>query len=265
PRSAHHQLSRRTPRPRTFAHRTVVLSIDEFTDLYEPELALAAADLLEAAGWTPRVPRLGPSGRTWLSKGFVRDARRRIDALLDSIAPLLDSVDAIVGIEPSAVLTLVDEATDLQHDPERRALAERIAERVRLLPDFLVEAAENGRMSARFTDEERKVILHGHCHQKALVGIDGTRRALELPAHWSVRVLPTGCCGMAGSFGYERDHFDTSMAIGELVLFPAVREAATDTLLVAPGTSCRHQIADGTGRRAVHPVIALRAALVCEA
>ncbi|NDH95354.1 MAG: FAD-binding oxidoreductase, partial [Planctomycetia bacterium] len=115
---------------------------------------------------------------------------------------------------------------------------------------------------AAFTTDTKKILLHGHCHQKALASLEPTRQLLSLPACYTVEVIPSGCCGMAGSFGYEREHFDVSMQIGELVLFPAVRAAAADTLLAAPGTSCRHQIKDGTGRLARHPVEILRDALL---
>ena len=117
--------------------------------------------------------------------------------------------------------------------------------------------------SAAFTDERRTIKLHGHCHQKALASVECSAAILRLPRNSTVEVIPSGCCGMAGSFGYEREHFDVSMRIGELVLFPAVRTAA-GAIIAAPGTSCRHQIADGTGRTALHPVQVLHAALVRE-
>lgn len=261
PRDAHALLAQRSRSAVAQPFGRVLLYVDEFTSLYEPELAVAAVELLEAGGWTVETPRLGPSGRTWLSKGFVRDAQTRIDALLDALGPRLGEVEAIVGVEPSALLTLVDEAVDLQREPARRERAQAVAAKVRLVEDFIQSAAEAGRFRARFESPPRRVLLHGHCHQKALVGAEPTARALGLVPGWEVAVLPTGCCGMAGSFGYERRHYETSMAIGELVLFPALRAAPADALVVAPGTSCRHQIADGVDRRALHPVAALHGAL----
>ena len=140
--------------------------------------------------------------------------------------------------------------------------ARRLAGRALLIDEFLAREAAAGRIGPdAFTDEPRTIRLHGHCHQKALASIQPTVAALSIPRHYSVEPIPSGCCGMAGSFGYEREHFDVSMRIGELVLFPAVRGAAADVLIAAPGTSCRHQIKDGTGRTALHPVEILHAAL----
>ena len=142
------------------------------------------------------------------------------------------------------------------------AAARRLAGRTLLVDEFLAREAERGRIGpAAFTTAGRRILLHGHCHQKALASVDCSAAILRLPRNYAVEIIPSGCCGMAGSFGYEREHFDVSMQIGELVLFPAVRAAAADTLLAAPGTSCRHQIHDGTGRTALHPVEILHAAL----
>ncbi len=239
---------------------TVCLFVDEFSDRYEPEIAAAAVELLEAGGYRVVAPRLRASGRTWLSKGFVREAKSRIEANLALLYPLLGEVDAIVGIEPSAVLTMVDEALDLPREREIRERARAVADKIRLVQDFVAEASAAGRWRGEWTDEPRRVLLHGHCHQKALVGVEGTVKALSLPENWSVETIPSGCCGMAGSFGYEADHYETSMKIGELVLFPAVRNAPEATI-AAVGTSCRHQIADGTGAVAVHPIELLRDAV----
>jgi Fe-S oxidoreductase len=163
-----------------------------------------------------------------------------------------------VGIEPSALLTFRDEVPDLV-DEALRGDAERIAERCMLVDEFVVHQHGRGAFDVDWSGSDQEVILHGHCHQKALVGLDDTVEALEI-AGYRVEALPTGCCGMAGSFGYEADHYELSMDIGELVLFPAVREAGEAIEVAAPGTSCRHQIVDGTGREADHPVILLERA-----
>lgn len=242
----------------------VLLFIDEFTDRYEPELGIAAATLLTRGGARVETPRLGPSGRTHLSKGYVRDARRHIEANLARLAPYVmgsEPVDWIAGIEPSAVLTYLDEAVQLGLEPAVQAVAEAVAARVVLVEDVVVAMARSGTWRAAWSEAPRAYVVHGHCHQKALVGVDGTRDALALAPGASVEVVASGCCGMAGSFGYEAKHYAVSQAIGELVLFPAVRSASAAQIVVAPGTSCRHQIADGTGRRAVHPVEALLEAL----
>ena len=238
----------------------VCLYIDEFTDRYEPELGLLAIELLRAGGYEVVAPRLGPSGRTYLSKGLVREARRHIERNLDILSSI-GEVDAIVGIEPSGVLTLLDEGIDLIQNDARRNVARKLAAQTALVPDFIAGAASARKWSGNWTKEARRVLLHGHCHQKAQVGVRGTAEALSLPPNYEVTVIPSGCCGMAGSFGYEAEHYDISMSIGELVLFPAVRSADPDVLVAAPGTSCRHQIHDGTGRRAVHPIRILHDAL----
>lgn len=241
---------------------TVLLFVDEFTDRYEPELGIAAVDLLEAGGYRVIAPKVGPSGRGPLSKGLVREARKTIEANLRALEPYLDQVDAVVGVEPSGVLTLIDEAIDLPKDPELLQIAHRMKDKVYLVQDFVAKAAQDGAWRGQWTDERREVLLHGHCHQKSLVGQAGTQAALSLPPNYTVKTVPSGCCGMAGSFGYEADHYDVSMAIGEMVLFPAVRAAEDAVILAAPGTSCRHQIADGTGKVARHPVEILRDAVL---
>ncbi len=245
---------------------TVILFVDEFTDRLEPELAHAAVELLTRGGYRVVAPRCGPSGRAMLSKGYVRDARAAIERNVALLRATLaaQGAEAIVGVEPSALLTYTDESLDLPRDADMRAAAAEVAAKVELLEDFVAARADVGRWRARFTQASRTVVLHGHCHQKASVGMAGMRRALALPPNYRVEVLATGCCGMAGSFGYEAKHYDVSMGVGELVLFPAVRGAAADAIIAAPGTSCRHQIADGTGRVAAHPIVVLRDALEAE-
>jgi Fe-S oxidoreductase len=240
---------------------TVLLFVDEFTDRYEPEIAVAALDVLQAGGYSVIAPKTAPSGRGYLSKGFVRKARTLIARNVHLLAQHVDQVDAIVGIEPSAILTFVDEALDLLRDPTAKAEAERVAKKIRLVDNFVVEASKAGKWRGQWSQEARQVVLHGHCHQKAILGVEGTRAALSLPPNYRVEVIPSGCCGMAGSFGYRDEHYETSMQIGELVLLPAVRKASAETIVAAPGTSCRHQIHDGAQRSALHPIQVLRNAL----
>jgi len=174
---------------------------------------------------------------------------------------VVSAAEPLLGVEPSAILSFRDEYPDLVPDslvPQ----ANKLAADVLLLDEFLARAAAAGRIGPEaFGAEPRRVLVHGHCHQKALSSVDHTVTMLSLPRNYFVELIPSGCCGMAGSFGYEREHYEVSMQIGELVLFPAVRAAPADTILAAPGTSCRHQIADGTGRRALHPAEILHAAL----
>src|SRR5690606_25914991 len=147
-----------------------------------------------------------------------------------------------------------DEYPDLVREHLRDA-ARQLAKHVYLADEFLALAAELGAIRPeQFTQEKRHIKLHGHCQQKALSSALHSKKILSLPAHYTVEVIPSGCCGMAGSFGYEKEHYDLSMQIGEMVLFPAVRQADADTLIAAPGTSCRHQVKDGTGKTALHPL-----------
>ena len=141
--------------------------------------------------------------------------------------------------------------------------ARQLAKNVFLIDEFIAGEIEKGNISAaQFTKEIRKIQLHGHCQQKALSSVAPSIKLLSLPENYSVEVIPSGCCGMAGSFGYEKEHYDLSMKIGELVLFPAVRKQSENCIIAAPGTSCRHQVKDGTGRKALHPVEVLYEALV---
>jgi Fe-S oxidoreductase len=218
-------------------------------------------ELLERLGWEVVIPEHVDSGRAQFSKGLVREARDLAARNVELLASVVTAAEPLLGVEPSAILSFRDEYPDLVPD-SLVSRAESLAGNALLLDEFLGQAAAAGRIGPEpFTDEPRRVLVHGHCHQKALSSLDHTVTALSLPRNYAVEVIPSGCCGMAGSFGYEREHYDVSMQIGELVLFPAVRGAGADTILAAPGTSCRHQIADGTGRRALHPAEILHAAL----
>ena len=159
----------------------------------------------------------------------------------------------MIGIEPSAILGFRDEFPKLVPAAEREG-AQALGQHVFLLESFLLHEVQAERIGPDdFTDEAKTIKVHAHCHQKAIVGAEATAQILNLPRNYSVELIPSGCCGMAGSFGYEKEHYEVSMQVGELVLFPAVRSAGTEEIIVAPGTSCRHQILDGTGRKALHP------------
>ena len=247
---------------RVAPHGRVHLFVDEFTDTLDMPLGMKAVELLEALGYEVVVPRHVDSGRAQLSKGLVREARDLATRNVELLTDIITDDAPLVGIEPSAILGFRDEYPDLVPEP-LAAAAKRLASRTFLIDEFLAHEAAGGRITAAsFTDQQRRIKLHGHCHQKALASLAPTVQALSLPRNFSVETIPSGCCGMAGSFGYEREHFELSMQIGELVLFPAVRGAADDVIIAAPGTSCRHQIKDGTGRTALHPVEILHAALV---
>jgi Fe-S oxidoreductase len=246
----------------TAGQRTINLFIDEFTNYNDQKIGKAVYELLTGLGYGIHLPQHIESGRTWISKGLLKQARqiaiRNVELLKDHVS----EANPLIGIEPSAILTFRDEYLRLV-PKYLLPTAEKIAQHTYLLDEFIAnEAAQGNIRPEQFRAEKREIILHGHCHQKALSSLKHTEKMLQLPVGYTVKTLPTGCCGMAGSFGYEADKFDLSMQIGGLVLFPAVEKTDSRTLIAAPGTSCRHQIHDGTGRAALHPAEILRNALV---
>jgi FAD/FMN-containing dehydrogenase/Fe-S oxidoreductase len=239
----------------------VHLFCDEFTDTLDAEIGIKTIELLEALGYDVVIPRHVDSGRSQISMGLLREARDLATANVALLDPVVTDEAPLIGIEPSAFLGFRDEYPDLVPE-SHAAAARRLASRSMLVDEFLAREVRRGRItSAAFTESSRRIALHGHCHQKALASVEDSATILRLPRNFTVEVIPSGCCGMAGSFGYDREHFDVSMQIGELVLFPFVRSVAAETLIAAPGTSCRHQIKDGTGRPALHPIEILHAAL----
>jgi Fe-S oxidoreductase len=235
----------------------VVLFVDTFSNYQHPEVAIAATELLEAAGFEVIPSRHGCCGRPAISKGLVAEARTAARGMLEALAPHAEAGLPIVGLEPSCLLTLRDELHYLLPDDPRTPV---VATRAQLLEEFLAGLADAGQLRLELDARPREVLLHGHCHQKALAGTGASHRVLSLPPGWTVREVDSGCCGMAGSFGYEREHYELSRAMGERRLLPAVREAGSETLVVAAGTSCREQILHFTGRQALHPAQALRGA-----
>lgn len=241
--------------------KKVCLFLDEFTRYNEPELAQALVDLLEKLGYQVLLPKHFESGRAAISKGCLKLAKK---LAVKNVAALKDCVSAeipLVGIEPSCILSFRDEYPDLV-PADMRSEAQSLAANCLLYDEFIMREVEAGRISASdFRETDADIWLHGHCHQKALVGVEKTAAALRLIPGAEVHVIPSGCCGMAGSFGYEAEHYQASLAIGEMVLFPAVRKAVAAkgkaAFVAAPGTSCRQQILDGTGVKAVHPIILL--------
>lgn len=242
--------------------KTVYLFCDEFTNYNDTEIGMKAILLLEKLGYNVIIPEHLESGRTWLSKGLLRKAKKIANENIRLLSRVVTDETPLIGIEPSAILTLRDEYPDLADD-DLLQTAGTLATQSFTIDEFISAEAAKGRISpALFTDQVRKIKLHGHCQQKALSGVSSSVQLLSIPANYSVETIPSGCCGMAGSFGYEKEHYDVSMQIGELVLFPAVRNAAEGTIIAAPGTSCRHQIKDGTGAKAKHPIEILYEALI---
>ncbi|MEM9324080.1 MAG: FAD-linked oxidase C-terminal domain-containing protein [Bacteroidota bacterium] len=241
--------------------RKVYFFIDEFTEYNDAEIGKRAIQLLHALGYDVHWTKHEESGRTYLSKGLLSDARAIARHNVELFSTLVDEDTPLVGLEPSAILTFRDEYISLLRGDDK-VKAEELATQVFTIEEFLAREIKEGRITKdQFDDTPRKMKVHGHCHQKAMAGLTPLKKVLSFPKGHHVEMIPSGCCGMAGSFGYEKEHFEISMQIGELVLFPTVREQPSDVMIVAPGTSCRHQIKDGTNRLAMHPVEVLWEAL----
>ncbi len=237
------------------------LFVDEFTNYTEVEIGKTAVQLLTKLGYRVFVEQSKPSGRALLSKGMLRSARKLAEANVHSYHGLVSEQRPLVGLEPSAILAFQDEYPDLLRGNLQQK-AKDLASHVFVLEAFICREFEKGNIASdAFHAAERQLRFHGHCQQKALGANHWTAKMLAIPENYTVQEIKSGCCGMAGSFGYEKEHYNLSMKIGELVLFPEVRKTTADTLIAAAGTSCRQQIFDGTGRRAQHPVEILYEAL----
>ncbi|MEL7376861.1 MAG: FAD-binding oxidoreductase, partial [Bacteroidota bacterium] len=234
------------------ARKTVYLLLDEFVRYNEPQIGQAAMELLWRLGYQVRLAPVRDSARAQLSKGLLKSARKLATANVLACADLIGPDTPLLGIEPSAILGFRDEYLRLTR-AKVQAKAKELATHCLLIEEFLLQELEAGLISKDdLSTDKRKILLHGHCHQKALSSVAKTAQLLDAAPHFEVELIPSGCCGMAGSFGYEKEHYAISQQIGEMVLFPVVRSAGKDTTVVATGTSCRHQIADGTTRKAVH-------------
>ncbi|NCD42272.1 MAG: FAD-binding oxidoreductase [Bacteroidia bacterium] len=232
----------------------VYLFADEFSNYLDTEVGIKAIRLLNKLGYKVIIPHHGLSARTFLSKGMLRKAKKIITENILLLRDLISEETPLVGIEPSAILGFRDEYPELV-DKGLQEEAKRIAQHAFLFEEFFMQQVKKGNITqAQFTNKHIKMLVHGHCQQKAVASTQPLLAMLNFPEKYEALEIPSGCCGMAGAFGYEKEHYDLSMKVGELVLLPAVRNADKETLIVAPGTSCRHQIKDGTGRTAVHPV-----------
>ncbi|MEX0325863.1 MAG: FAD-binding and (Fe-S)-binding domain-containing protein [Puniceicoccaceae bacterium] len=249
------------PREVKTSSRTVYLFRDEFTRFLDAHIGNQAIQLLERLGYQPVLIEHPESGRSAFSKGMLKRAKGFAEANVRTFASLVSENEPLVGIEPSAILGFRDEYPDLV-DASLKADADKLAPNCLTIEEFLWREMQAGRIKEdSFTEEKARLLVHGHCHAKALSGMEALMGVMNFPRQYMAEAIPSGCCGMAGSFGYEKEHFELSQRVGELVLFPAVREVEEATILVAPGTSCRHQIHDGTGRTALHPVEVLLKAL----
>ncbi|MDP6651563.1 MAG: FAD-linked oxidase C-terminal domain-containing protein [Gammaproteobacteria bacterium] len=244
--------------------REVVLLVDTFNNCFEAENARAAMAVLSAAGFHVTYPRPVDGGRplccgrTFFSSGLLDEARVEVNRMLDTLIPYVERGVPIIGLEPSCLLTLRDEYVALMPGTDTEALAENSF----LLEEFLAAEHDQGRLNLNLRAiDAKQALLHGHCHQKAFAVMSPVQKVLSLIPELEVSTIDSSCCGMAGSFGYEKEHYDSSMQMGELSLFPAVREADEDVLVIADGISCRGQISHGSGRQALHVVRVLQMAL----
>jgi Fe-S oxidoreductase len=246
--------------PKT-GEREVVLFVDTFSRYFEPENARAAIRVLQAAGYRVHtaMPALGEQplccGRTFLAAGLVEQAKAEARRMLEALGPWVGHGLPILGLEPSCLFTLRDEYTVLLPG------ADALASSAFLFEEFLAREADAGRLKLALKPLADEALLHGHCHQKAFGAMGAVERALRLVPDLKVKTIESSCCGMAGSFGYEVEHYEVSMKMAEASLLPAVRKAPAEALVVADGTSCRHQIAHGAGREALHVARVLERAL----
>ena len=240
----------------------IYLFCDEFTNYNDAAIGIKAIQLLTALNYEVIIPKHEESGRTWLSKGLVRKAKLIANKNIELLGSLITDTNPIIGLEPSAILTFRDEYPDLATDQNLDA-SKLLAKNSFFIDEFLAREIEAGNINKdQFTSAPKSILLHGHCQQKAVGSVADSVKVLSFPANYKVETIPSGCCGMAGSFGYEKEHYEVSMNIGELVLFPKVRANSDTCTIAAPGTSCRHQIKDGTGAHALHTVEVLYEALL---
>lgn len=234
--------------------KSVYLFCDEFTNHNDTEIGIKTIKLLHYLGYEVRLIDHPESGRAAISKGLLERAKELANRNVEIFSALVSKDSPLIGIEPSALLSFRDEYPKLVN-PELVKDATKLKRNAQLIDEFLAREMLAGHIEAgQFTDAKRNIALHGHCHQKSLSSLSFSTKLLSLPKNYQVEVIPSGCCGMAGSFGYEKEHYEVSQKIGELILFPAVRDADEQTVIAAVGTSCRHQIKDGTNRKSFHPV-----------
>ena len=228
---------------------TVVLFNDTFAEYNEPQIGMAATIILERAGFNVVLAE-GKTccGRPLISKGFLRQATANAQINVDVLVPYVEKGWPIIGLEPSCILSFRDDYLDLLEDPR----AKQVGNQVYMLEEFLVKLERENRLDLEFSYTPRRILVHGHCHQKALIGTAATLEVMNMPPRYEATEINSGCCGMAGSFGYEKSHYEVSMKVGEERLFKVLEKAEPDVEIAAVGTSCRHQIADATGRRARH-------------
>jgi len=237
----------------------IYLFVDEFTNYYDSNIGTDTIELLTKLGYKVNVTNHKESGRGFISKGFLDEAKEIANFNVNFFNELISKETPLIGIEPSAILTFRDEYLRLADD---KAAAKNISENTFTIEEFIKQEFEKNNISSQsFTVKNKILKIHGHCQQKSLSSTEPTFKMLSIPKNYSVTIINSGCCGMAGSFGYEKEHYDLSMQVGEDTLFPKIRNTENTTIIAAAGTSCRHQIMDGTKRISKHPITILREAL----
>ncbi len=241
------------------SNKTVYLFNDEFTNYYDAEVGKDAVTVLEKLGYEVKYTNHEESGRSHISKGFLNEAKELANKNVTIFKDLITEETPLVGIEPSAILTFRDEYIRLADD---KPSAKEISKNTFTIEEFLAKEHQKENIDTSvFTNNSKELKIHGHCHQKALSSTHSSFTILNIPKNYKVTIMNTGCCGMAGSFGYEKEHYKVSMQVGEDTLFPKIRSCSPETEIAAAGTSCRHQIFDGTKRLAKHPITILKEAL----
>ena len=240
--------------------KIIYIFCDEFTNFYDTEIGKDTVIVLKRLGYNPTFIKHPESGRSFISKGFLKEAKVVANKNVSIFKDLITNKRPLIGIEPSAILTFRDEYIRLADDVNS---AKIIAKNTFTIEEFLQNEFEKGNIRTnQFTTEKKSIKIHGHCHQKALSSTQATFSILNIPENYSPTIMNTGCCGMAGSFGYEKEHYKISMQVGEDTLFPKIRNTSKETEIIASGTSCRHQILDGTNRYAKHPITVIREAII---
>ena len=244
---------------KNFPNGKVYLFCDEFTNYYDVSVGIDAFELLTELGYKVEIVDHEESGRAFISKGFLEEAQAVTNKNVTIFKDLISENTPLIGIEPSAILTFRDEYLRLAKDKDS---AEKLSKNALTIEEFFKKEITSGKIhSEYFSDIEKSIKIHGHCHQKSMSSVEATFAMLNLPKNSTVTIYNSGCCGMAGSFGYEKEHYEISMQMGEDTLFPKIRATNSETAIAAAGTSCRHQIFDGTNRKALHPVTILRTCL----
>ena len=242
-----------------FKNGEVYLFCDEFTNYYDVTIGIDAIELLTKLGYKVIIVNHEESGRSAISKGFLDKAKEVIDKNIDIFKDLISEEKPLIGIEPSAILGFRDEYIRLADDKNS---AKNISKNTFTFEEFIKAEFENKKINTSdFNNNSKEIKIHVHCHQKSLSTTEATFSMLNIPTNYKPTILNTGCCGMAGSFGYEKEHYNVSMLVGEDTLFPKIRNLAEEIEISAAGTSCRHQIKDGTKKQSKHPITLLREAL----